>query len=1044
MSLPRNTTNEICNYIKEHSTQLFGHKFWNVRVCYYLSFSLKSEKLDNKFFVISKFRLFLVNGKTPTSLKIEKSFNILCVRAINLTSNNQLSISLEEGCSIKKYYIKTDEGLSEKDIQLHILGSLKHYFPTIGPCINNFIELEKNWIADFEKLPNSYPYLPCNDFRRSYAAICDLYDQQVKEEVIWDIEKIYAASSISILRIEDFTHLSSKDIAAIISVAQFSSFFNGISADSVKLTNEIIDAILNVVRRSPYLKTLVLKSCGLTKDFLSTLSSYIKQNTHCSIERLDLSGNVIDDKKLFSLFGGSIATLSDTIKYLNFSNCIHEKSLDHFCSSVIKNLQENVYLSINELVLSSNYLKDDVKELCNFLTYCPKLKVLDLSETQFPLEKLFSIISSTNLIHSLESLILSNTTISKKSKENTTEIKELFSKFSSLKVLSLAYASIPSEIWPAIITGLGSNQYLTGLSLNLAGAVEKGSSILKCHIDQLKFVTDLNLRDNNLESDWIQIIAATGRMPILRKLDIGGSTFLHLKKGSKQSLNVLSDTFLELTKIISDDFSNLEELIISDCKLGSAINVLINNLGWSKALRTLDISNNELGQYTIRLLSKALQVNTSLRTLIIDRNQISLEGFVDIMNGLNLNHQLLSIPYPIYDVTEAMNKPDKTKVISIIYQIESLLKRNRMKREKEMLKCHVTFRRFQHKMSYLVGDLSEEKKDTLYHLSDVIPSVKKFNLDDYNSVVNSSIEKFIDTIIPLYEKESLNSLDELKQVIHYDYGFSGKVKNNPVKYLLKQQLRDVINDCFREFKWHNVGDMCEEFMEMLENLRPNPDYEMLRRNGCSTPLVMPSIRNNSLGKNTKTIEKTIEKTNENSQSLTLLPVSSPLPNLNQGRPKAPRNLKAKKNNENTSLCKDSNVSGQDIGSPSFGRHTFMNLSQTTNEDENDKSHSMKNYNFNAPKIPMMPPSSSTNTTSSPADSQLSLTEDGMTNSSLSHSSNNSNSLTKNLTQPTKYPLTPPPLLPRFSKTALGQHQPPQLPPKPGNLFGTKMSTDVDE
>uniref|UniRef100_A0A0N5BWB5 Carm_PH domain-containing protein n=1 Tax=Strongyloides papillosus TaxID=174720 RepID=A0A0N5BWB5_STREA len=1042
MSLPRNTTNEICNYIKEHSVQLFGHKFWNVRVCYYLSFSLKPEKLENKFFVISKFRLFILNGKASTSLKIEKSFNILSIRAINILSNNQLSISFEEGCSIKKYYIKSDNGLTDKDIQLHILGSLKHYFPTIGPCIDNFIELEKGWITDFEILPNCYPYLPCNDFRRSYAAVCDLYDQQVKEEVIWDIEKIYAASSINILKLEDFTHLSSKDIAAIISVAQFSSYFNGISVDSVKLTSEIIDAILNVVRRSPYLKTLILKSCGLTKDFLSTFSAYIRQNNCCQIETLDLSGNIIDDKKIFSLFGASIATISDTIKYLNFGNLIHEKSLEHFCSNVIKNLPEGIYLSINELILSNNYLKDDVKELCTFLTYCPKLKVLDLSETQFPLEKLLSVIRSTNLINSLESLILSNTTISKKSKENTSDIKELFSKFSSLKTLSFAYSTIPSEVWAAIITGLGCNQFLTGLSLNLAGAIEKGSSILKCHIDQLKFVTELNLRDNNLESDWIQIIAATGRLPILRKLDIGGSTFLHLKKGSKQGLNVLSDTLLELTRIISDDLSSLEELVMSDCKLGSAINVLINNLGWSKSLHTLDISNNELGQYTVRLLSKAIQVNTSLRTLLLDRNQISLEGFIDIMHGLKLNHQLLSIPYPIHDVTEAMNRPEKTKVISILYQIEDLLTRNRMKKEKEMLKCHITFRRFQHKMSYLVGELSEEKKDILYHLSDIIPSVKDFNLENSNAAINNNIEHFIETIIPLYEKESLCSIDKLKEVTHYEYGFNRKVKNNPVKYLLKQQLRDAVFDCFREFKWHNVGDMCEEFMEMLENSRPNPDYEMLRRNNCSTPLIMSNLRNNSIGKSTRSIETPNESSN-NSQSLTFLPVSAPLPNLNPGRPKAPRNLKSRTNNE-TAVPSSQNVNSQNVVSPLPERHAFLPSGHASNEHEHEKSPIMKNYNFNAQKIPVLPPLSSTNTTSSPVDSQSSLAEDGMTNSSVSYSSNNSNSLTRNINHSVKNSSTPPPLLPRYSKTTIGQHQPPQLPPKPGNLFGTKISADLSE
>lgn len=185
----------------------------------------------------------------------------------------------------------------------------------------------------------------------------------------------------------------------------------------------------------------------------------------------------------------------------------------------------------------------------------------------------------------------------------------------------------------------------------------------------------------------------------------------------------------------------------------------------------------------------------------------------------------------------------------------------------------------------------------------------------------------------------------------------------------------------------------------------------------------------------------IDKSNENSQSLTLLPVSSPLPNLNQGRPKAPRNLKNKKNNEMSSSYKDSNVGDQDIASPSFGRHAFLSLSQTSNENDNGKSFTMNNYNSNVPKVPVLPPLSSTNTTSSPVDSQLSLTEDGMTNSSISHSSN---SLTRNLNQTTKYPLTPPPLLPRFSKGSLGQHHPPQLPPKPGNLFGTKTSTDVEE
>lgn len=37
----------------------------------------------------------------------------------------------------------------------------------------------------FESLPVSVPLLPCRSFRRSYAALCDYFDQPFREEVVW-------------------------------------------------------------------------------------------------------------------------------------------------------------------------------------------------------------------------------------------------------------------------------------------------------------------------------------------------------------------------------------------------------------------------------------------------------------------------------------------------------------------------------------------------------------------------------------------------------------------------------------------------------------------------------------------------------------------------------------------------------------------------------------------------------------------------------------------------------------------------------------------
>jgi hypothetical protein len=43
--------------------------------------------------------------------------------------------------------------------------------------------------------------------------------------------------------------------------------------------------------------------------------------------------------------------------------------------------------------------------------------------------------------------------------------------------------------------------------------------------------------------------------------------------------------------------------------------------------QVLDISGNNMGDVGARLLAKALQINTRLRTIHLDRNSISLQGY---------------------------------------------------------------------------------------------------------------------------------------------------------------------------------------------------------------------------------------------------------------------------------------------------------------------------------------------------------------------------------------------------------------------------------
>ena len=78
-----------------------------------------------------------------------------------------------------------------------------------------------------------------------------------------------------------------------------------------------------------------------------------------------------------------------------------------------------------------------------------------------------------------------------------------------------------------------------------------------------------------------------------------------------------------------------------------------------------------------RTLAKALQVNSKLETIYMDRNLIPTTGFVDIAYSLERNFTLKYMPVPVQDVQTAMVKtPERTE--AAITKIQELLRRNNL------------------------------------------------------------------------------------------------------------------------------------------------------------------------------------------------------------------------------------------------------------------------------------------------------------------------------------------------------------------------------
>uniref|UniRef100_A0A914Y306 CARMIL pleckstrin homology domain-containing protein n=1 Tax=Panagrolaimus superbus TaxID=310955 RepID=A0A914Y306_9BILA len=820
MSLTRDTVEEIRQYIRENCSTLFGKKFWECRSISLIQFSTKSDKYEQKFFVISKFRVFILHGKTPLHLKIDKKFNLLSLRAIQvIAASKELNLSWEDrsGRSIVKASIKCTE-MEPIELAKSLLSALKHYFPDIGPSLSNFIAIvPSQLLSDFQTFPISTPKLLCNNFRRSYVAICDYYDQRYKDEVVWDIEHIYFTHDLHEIRLEDFVHLPVKDQITILACAQFSEYFTGITIEGTKLVSEHIEILFNIIRRSHSLKTLRLINCSLPKDFITHISAAISANIHIPLEYLDFSSNNLDDRKGFQQLATVLPKLTH-LKSIYFTNCgLSEKCVTAISSGLISGFtMENSgkKLELRALGLAGNSLKDDVSELVNFISLCTSLRILDLSGTSILIDRLWNNLKLGGL--QLEVLKLSGCSTGKKSKEHAAVVKELFGSMVNLKEVDFSNTQIGPDLLQAFLTGLANNNLIKDVNVNLNGVCDKTCApILEKFLGDCPIAT-LFLRDSSFENEILPVLSALRKMKSLTMLDIGGNNFYTLKSNKKYA-SIYSHVLDELVKMMNE--SNLQELNLSDARIGETMHIILNAMGISK-LSLLDISNNEMGNTGARLLSKALQLNHCLQKLYIDRNQITAEGFAELSNALKLNRTLQSMPTPMIDVAEAFGKPDRSRVLTAVSEIERYLERNRSEKcRNEELRQKVIHQLNNRSEKYEIN--SSDYKRIIFF--EVIKVISDFGAE---SPIRVSTDDIIDTVVTkLHQISKINddkTLAKLKEILA-EHGVEIceqiEAQNPGQEDYLKKNIKQLVENHLTEISWATVFMKADRLLTLNNALK---------------------------------------------------------------------------------------------------------------------------------------------------------------------------------------------------------------------------------
>ncbi|XP_063699418.1 F-actin-uncapping protein LRRC16A isoform X2 [Culicoides brevitarsis] len=667
------TRSQITKDLNESIKSVLG-RHTKILVKYMVKLEYKTDKTENRVLVFTPVRVYLLTAKVPT--RIDQHFHYLDIQGVESKVSTRFSIQTTEKtynfCSIG------DAGnfASSADVILTDLSSsIKQIFPTVplNYIIKKIVIEPCERISIFsDELRTTDPKTvgPCGGFSQQYACLCDYHGVPYREEVAWDIDTIYLSHDNKILNLKDFDHLESKDLMAIVSVLEYNTFFRGLKIKQTKVSSETLDRILHVLKRSMWLEELHLEALGLKSDFIHKLALSVMSNKNSALRTIDLSHNPIEDKGAVHLTG-STARISKGLCKLALSHCgITSKGVNQIAQSLTQN--QSIANSLTHLDLSGNSLKDDINNLYNFLAQPNVLEELDISSTDTALESFFGALlrgCSTHLCH----LNVSHNYFStKKGKEIPPSFKQFFTSTLCLKHLNISHCKLPLEALKHLLLGLACNESTIGLHLNLScnnlGPV--GAHVLESCIHGVRVLQSLDISENNLDAELATVITAIGKNPSIRCLRMNKS-FLGMKP---KYYSVVMDA---LVNLVQKDDIPLQELVLSENKLKNDLHNFINALGSNQTLQILDISGNFMGDIGARLLAKALQINNKLKTIYMDRNNVSLQGYADIVYALENNYSMRHIPFPLFDIAPTLkNHPERTD--AVMRKMQEYLRRNSM------------------------------------------------------------------------------------------------------------------------------------------------------------------------------------------------------------------------------------------------------------------------------------------------------------------------------------------------------------------------------
>ncbi|XP_075289838.1 capping protein, Arp2/3 and myosin-I linker protein 2 [Opisthocomus hoazin] len=632
------------------------------------------SKYDDCILVLTPWRAYVLPVMLP--VRVHSSFSFLEVR--EMTVREPSLVVIETDAASYAFRFMSFDDLEQ--VVIHVTMSLKKVFPDSSPGTllknspPNLYERIRLITDSLEEMLQSSPG-PCGGFSETYAALCDYNGFAFREEIQWDVDNIYHSQDCREFNLLDFSHLESRDVALSVAALSFNLWFTKLSCKDFRLNQEISEQLLYMLSRSVTLEELVLENSGLKADFAQRMAQALSDHPDSVLHAINLAGNQLEDRGIVA-FSRHVEKSPKGLQSLSLARTmLTAKGMSTLCKALAEN--KAIGSSLRHLDLSGNpgaLAGDDISNLQSLLRQCRSLAHLSLAGTDCPLDALFGALvhgCHTSLVH----LDLSKNTYShRRVKTISPAIKEFFSQACVLGHVSLACTKLPADAVRALLQGLADNSHISDLCLDLSSCELRsaGAQVIQDLIPDASSISDLDLSDNGFDPDMVTLVLSIGRSKSIRHVSLGRNFNIKSKEG-------LVDILHRIVQLTQEEDCPLQSLSVAESRLKLGTNVLLSALGSNTSLVALDISGNAMGDTGAKMLAKALQINTKLRTVVWDRNNTTAHGLLEVAQALERNYTLKVMPLPMSDVAQAYrSNPEKTE--EAVHKLQSCLTRNQLRR----------------------------------------------------------------------------------------------------------------------------------------------------------------------------------------------------------------------------------------------------------------------------------------------------------------------------------------------------------------------------